>query len=120
MRFPSLTHLQEARVTPVMILHGTLDPSTPFFWGAWAARMFQGTKANFVPVHHGPHAILKYGEVPGSSTTCGITILSSFVNNGAPDTSCISKILPLDWACQRAATKAISKELLGTEDAWEF
>jgi hypothetical protein len=54
--------------------------------------------------------------------TCGWNLAASFILSPTfqPDTACLSKILPIDFASSTAKSRETAKNYFGIEDMWQL
>ena len=54
--------------------------------------------------------------------TCGWNLAASFILSPTfqPDTTCLNKIAPIDFAGSTAKSREIAKNYFGIEDMWQF
>ena len=101
---------------PVLFLQGGLDPATLLRKAVVAKEHFQKPHQTWVEIPTATHTVIA-SSATTEKRSCGTRIMMSFFDNppAAPDTSCLSSVVPLDFKGQTA----ISQGLLGTADAWE-
>lgn len=106
----------DATTTPVLVIHGGLDPATLLRKARAGKEHYTKPGQHWIEVPTASHTVI------ASSTTtekrsCGTMMVMSFFENPmAPDTSCLAKVVPLNF--ESGAVNA-SAALLGTGDAWE-
>lgn len=116
------------KATQILLLNGDLDPATPVAWATHAASKYQELKVSakliVVPLSlHGTvfqaPVLSKAGE-PLEDDACGLQLMQSFLRSGGADidTTCMSKLAPIDWAGRYNVTKANSMQKFGTADIW--
>jgi pimeloyl-ACP methyl ester carboxylesterase len=95
--------------TPLLILTGTLDPSTPPAIAAPFGAAYQGPQQHYVPVERATHNVLY--------DACGASLIRAFLAEPtAPlDTSCATTTPPVDFD----GTPEDNLHFLGTPDAFE-
>jgi hypothetical protein len=103
--------------TPFIILHGGLDPQTPWFYAPF---YFEKVKRNnfqhLIKFPNFVHAIFVHMD-----EFCAQNIIVEWVNNPSnkPNTECIKNMPKLDWKGERTETKLFSKIVFGVEEMWE-
>lgn len=93
--------------TPLLMLHGGLDPQTPL-WRTDAARgHFTGPGQHFVEFPLGTHILL--GSTPGRGGDCATQLVAAFLEDPsiAPDASCVDTLDPIDFTGQPLTSKLL-------------
>lgn len=101
--------------TPVLVLHGGLDPATLVRKARPAKQVFTRPGQHYVEVPTATHTVIA-SSTTTAKRSCGTQIMMSFFESpAAPDTSCLADVLPLDFR----GNAAIANAFFGTPDAWE-
>ena len=111
------------REKPVLVLQGGLDPATLVRKAREAKAAFARPGQRYVEVASATHTVIASSPalVANAAGTverrsCGTIILMSFLENPtAPDTSCLDKLVPFDFA----APATLVQDFFGIADAWE-
>lgn len=101
---------------PLLMLNGALDTPSPLPRALEVRETFDGKNQYWVVFPEGAHGMTsKTPTLDGSD--CGRTIYLQFVNRRevAPDTSCLARIMPIDWN----STAATAMQFMGTTDIWD-
>eukprot|EP00029_Vermamoeba_vermiformis_P011787 TRINITY_DN6587_c0_g1_i1.p1 TRINITY_DN6587_c0_g1~~TRINITY_DN6587_c0_g1_i1.p1 ORF type:complete len:525 (+),score=73.78 TRINITY_DN6587_c0_g1_i1:3-1577(+) len=100
---------------PTLILQGELDPQTPPIYGIHAKTNYNQPHQQLVTIPYAPHETVR-----NDKASCGAQVMASFLNNptGDVDTSCTSRVTPIDFEGVTAATKQASKSFFGTPLLW--
>ena len=103
---------------PMLMMNGGLDPATPLAGALSVKDHFQEPSQTFVTFADEGHGV--EGQSPTDvqwSHDCGFDLVVQFFDHPAAplDTSCVARILPLNFS----GIPAMNKALWGTTDAWE-
>jgi pimeloyl-ACP methyl ester carboxylesterase len=105
--------------TPMLMLQGRLDPATSWYDAVVMQDLFHAPNQHFVTFPQSTHGVLSSTPTSTDPDTqhCGMEIFLSFLADpkGALDTSCVEKVLPIDFA----GSPTLAEALLGTDDFWE-
>ena len=102
-------------VQDMLYVNGDLDISTPLANAFSVARL---TNHPLVVLPNAPHVAYLFSPVPFSAIPCGVSVIASYFASGAPNTSCIPRIIPLDFALNSAVSRNLSRSFFGTQHAW--
>jgi pimeloyl-ACP methyl ester carboxylesterase len=105
-----------ATAVPLLMLNGTLDPQTPLAVAQPLGEFYRGKNQHFVSIPYSPHNTLTQSLVDQAGNTCGAELASQFLVDPATalDTSCLSAVLPLNFA----GVPTITRRLFGTDSPW--
>ncbi|MEZ4322340.1 MAG: alpha/beta hydrolase [Myxococcota bacterium] len=83
--------------TPVLMLHGDLDPLTPPWRADGAEAHFTGPGQHMVRFPSGTHILL--GSTPAKGGDCATRLIGAFLDDpfGEPDTDCVDRVDPVDF-----------------------
>ena len=101
---------------PMLMLQGSFDPATPRREAARVGDHYSGAHQHFVELPTAAHGTL--GATPtDDGTDCGYDIFIAFMQDptGPLDTSCIDRLMPIDFT----GTQSLAEAVFGTEDLWE-
>lgn len=107
---------------PLLILAGEFDMKVSSVYSALAYDNFDNENQRFIEIPFGGHLTL-YQTPTQSGVQCGFELIAEFFNhpNHDPfdiDTQCISRLLPVDYAAERAQTIQLSIQTFGSDDPW--
>jgi hypothetical protein len=100
---------------PMLLLQGGLDTPAPLAEARAVGRSFERPHQHFVLFPMGAHGVT--GQTPTrDGRDCARDIYLGFVDRRErpPNTSCVGRILPLDWRSVSENTR----KLAGTADLW--
>jgi pimeloyl-ACP methyl ester carboxylesterase len=102
--------------TPVLMLHGTLDPQLPLESAQALGAFYSLAHQHFVEIPYSPHDTLSQSLLDQTGNTCGAELVKQFLADplGQLDTSCTSRVLNLNFV----GIPAISSLLFGTDEPW--
>eukprot|EP00771_Trimastix_marina_P003752 gnl/Trimastix_PCT/5126.p1 GENE.gnl/Trimastix_PCT/5126~~gnl/Trimastix_PCT/5126.p1 ORF type:complete len:554 (+),score=36.75 gnl/Trimastix_PCT/5126:35-1696(+) len=105
---------------PLLLLHGDLDPATPYPWAPHIISHYTGPKQHLVRVPLSSHVTIRSSPLVGSQSTCGWEIIKSFLYESMehPDVSCLQRLEPIDFPGRLEKTKEMSRKLWGTRNLW--
>lgn len=101
--------------TPIMILHGLLDPQTPFFMAPYYLNKIKRNDFQFiVEFPNEVHGIISKGE-------CPLNLIANFLKNPRSriDQSCINNMPKIDWEGTTEVVKKLSKTYFGVDNMWQ-
>lgn len=103
---------------PMLMMNGGLDPATPLAEALAVKSHFQGPNQTFVEFADEGH--VAEGQSPTDMAwthDCAFEIVDQFFNDPTAqlDTSCLAKVLPLNFS----GVSALNQVLWNTTDAWE-
>ncbi|MDD5309766.1 MAG: alpha/beta fold hydrolase [Deltaproteobacteria bacterium] len=104
--------------TPLLMMNGDLDPMTPIWVGAEAAKHLTGERQWFYTIPRAAHCVVNQTPVAvQGDTPCGLRIMLDFLADPTtePDTACLAEIPEEAFV----GDPAINAYLLGTSDLWE-
>jgi pimeloyl-ACP methyl ester carboxylesterase len=106
--------------TPMLMLQGMIDPSTPYDMARDLENHFNGPHQTFVAFPNAPHNVTGGGSAVSTDPqelTCGLQLFLDFLKNPLQelDTSCVTKTLPLNFQ----GNSTLSEYYYGTTDLWE-
>jgi pimeloyl-ACP methyl ester carboxylesterase len=103
---------------PMLLLHGHLDPATPYALAAPAADHFNAAHQYFLDFPHAAHGIVFNTPTAHSpmAPDCGLTLLQQFLEDPEAelDTSCMDLVVSFDFEGTGDAMR-----LMGTADYWD-
>ena len=106
----------------MLAMNGQLDQAVPVAWARHSARKYQAVNPNFhyVEMPNTAHVPSTQSPVPGSPTSCGFSLIVSFLLSPThtPDTSCVPLVEPVDFAGTTPGVQAAAKQYFGTTDLW--
>lgn len=102
--------------TPLLMLHGTLDPQLPVELAKPLATFYDLAHQHFVEIPYSPHDTLSQSLLDQTGNTCGAELVQQFLADPlAPlDTVCTSRVLTLNFT----GVPAISSLLFDTDAPW--
>lgn len=103
------------RKKPVLVLQGGLDPATLLRKARPGKAVFTKPGQHWIEIPSATHTVIA-SSVTTEKRSCGTLIMMSFLEDAAsPDTSCLAKVVPLDFAVPASLTQGV----FGTTDAWD-
>ncbi|OWY97671.1 hypothetical protein PHMEG_00031746, partial [Phytophthora megakarya] len=104
----------------VLLMSGTLDPTTPIKYAESLLKSLKGTKKELIKFDFATHStIFSTQMIPGSLDTCGMRVLASYVRNGGDlqslNKSCVNKLS----AFNLTVPDGILSKYFGTKDAYD-
>jgi hypothetical protein len=94
-------------------IEGTADRQTPYIWGEHVAQHYNRENQYFVTVPNEGHVTAL------NSKNCTKMIIASFLDNGKPDTTCLTvQYPPLDFEGTSELIQHLSKQIFGTSKLW--
>jgi len=103
---------------PILFLQGELDPNTNHGWGVHGMGHYTKPRQHFESIPYAAHGTLSSSPIQGSTDTCGMLMMTSFIMTGEADRSCIENLVPPDFDGVMENTRALSTQLFGTPDMW--
>ena len=101
--------------TPILVLHGGLDPATLLRKARTGKDRYTRPGQHWIEVPTATHTVIA-SSTTSEKRSCGTMMMMSFFENpAAPDTSCLAKVLPLDFA----SASATGAQVFGTSELWE-
>jgi pimeloyl-ACP methyl ester carboxylesterase len=103
---------------PMLLLHGHLDPATPYALAAPAADHFSAANQHFLDFPYAAHGII-FNTPTGHSPLaydCGLGLLEQFLDDpeAGLDTSCMDLVVSFDFEGTHDAAR-----IMGTADYWD-
>lgn len=102
---------------PLLMMNGSLDPSTPLARAEVAADVYTLPTQTFVPMADMAHGTAFSSLIQGRNTTCGILLMSQFLRapQSTLDTSCQDELAIDPFAVRGQVVQAV----FGTSDLYE-
>lgn len=104
---------------PVLMLQGNVDGATPLETSMPLGEALTGPHQIYLQFPYSAHGVIDDSWISAEEDvpTCGMSILADFLGDplAAPDTSCITDTLPIDFA----GTPDWAQYVFGTDDLWE-
>ncbi len=115
-RDPYADRFASTRV-PMLMMNGTLDPSTAPSLAAKAKAQFNAPNQHYVELPDVPHGVLHNSPMTTPNKLCGIELLLQFVEapEAGLDLSCVDQLLPLDLQGQ----PGLSQHFFGTAELYD-
>ena len=100
----------------VLLLNGKLDAQTPIKFAQESFALIEAPNKWLVEMPFANHYVIGNSPTNASATTCGMSILISFINNPLqqPDMSCAQTVIPVNFNGNPNSNKIY----LGVEDIW--
>ena len=103
--------------TPVLVLTGTLDASTPTAWAQSLAEHYREPHQRLVTFPRAPHGVLRTTPILNAPDKhCGLEIVTQFVREPSRvlDRSCLHRLAPLDFD----GPPGLAQWAFSTETVW--
>lgn len=102
---------------PMLMINGSLDPQTPIETAQAVESLYTRPGQIFIEMPFVSHGALLSSQITGRQTTCGIILLTQFLQDpqGPLDTSCLDDMVALDFQLNPNFARA----LMGTQDLYD-